>query len=297
MAVVIDSVVLKAVNQHVHWTDRIGHAVLILIAAALLAFLAAPLAAILLQSVESKDGAFVGLDNFIAYVQTPTLKQSLWNSVWVSATVTLIAVPAAFLFAYALTRSCMPLKGLFRTITLTPLLAPSLLAATGPGRIAGALINDIGPDIETGGLDRIRSVVGKSQSFPTWVHASRWISEVQGHVFPNFGLTDWLAMAKRTCRLTAQGRVAPDYDMRIADPMKLPAEAADLWPAYRALGDVPVTILRGSLSDILTDATAKRMVKELPKVRLVTVKKVGHAPALDEPESVKAIDALLASIT
>ena len=172
-----------------------------------------------------------------------------------------------------------------------------LLAATGPGRVAGALINDIGPDIQTGGLDRIRSVVGKSQSFPTWVHASRWISEVQSHVFPNYGLTDWLAMAKRTCRLTPQGRVVPDYDMRIADPMKLPTEAADLWPAYRAMGDVPVTILRGSLSDILTDATAKRMVKELPKARLVTVKKVGHAPALDEPESVKAIDALLASIT
>ena len=129
MAAVIDSLMLKAVSQKVHWTDRIGHAVLILIAAALLAFLAAPLAAILLQSVESKDGAFVGLDNFIAYLQTPTLKQSLWNSVWVSATVTLIAVPAAFLFAYALTRSCMPFKGLFRTITLTPLLAPSLLSA------------------------------------------------------------------------------------------------------------------------------------------------------------------------
>ncbi|MEO8386659.1 MAG: putative 2-aminoethylphosphonate ABC transporter permease subunit, partial [Betaproteobacteria bacterium] len=129
MAAVIDSVVLKTVRQKVHWTDRIGHAVLILIAVTLLAFLAAPLAAILMQSVESKNGAFVGLDNFIAYVQTPTLKQSLWNSVWVSATVTLIAVPAAFLFAYALTRSCMPFKGLFRTITLTPLLAPSLLSA------------------------------------------------------------------------------------------------------------------------------------------------------------------------
>lgn len=171
-----------------------------------------------------------------------------------------------------------------------------LLAATGPGRIAGALINDIGPDIEAGGLDRIRSVVGKSQSFPTWVHASRWISEVQGHVFPNYGLTDWLAMAKRTCRLTPQGRVAPDYDMRIADPMKLPADAVDLWPAYRALGDVPVTILRGNRSDILTDATARRMAKELPKARLEIAKNVGHAPALDEPEAIKAIDVLLASI-
>jgi iron(III) transport system permease protein len=51
------------------------------------------------QSVEGKDGAFVGLDNFIAYVQTPALKQSLWNSLWVSTLVTMIAVPAAFLFA------------------------------------------------------------------------------------------------------------------------------------------------------------------------------------------------------
>ena len=117
------------VTQQVHWTDRIGHGVLLLIAFALLVFLAAPLAAILMQSVESRDGAFVGLDNFIAYVQTPALKQSLWNSLWVSSVVTVIAVPAAFLFAYALTRSCMPLKGMFRTITLTPLLAPSLLAA------------------------------------------------------------------------------------------------------------------------------------------------------------------------
>ena len=208
--------------------------------------------------------------------------------------------------SYAPLTYLQDLEALITALTLTRFVAfgtslggimTMLLAATGPGRIAGALINDIGPDIETSGLDRIRSVVGKSQSFPTWVHASRWISEVQGHVFPNYGLTDWLAMAKRTCRLTAQGRVAPDYDMRIADPMKLPAEAVDLWPAYRALGDVAVTILRGSLSDILTDATAKRMVKELPKARLVTVKKIGHAPALDELESVKAIDALLASIS
>ena len=129
MATVMDNAILATVNQKVHWTDRIGHAVLIVIAIALLAFLAAPLTAILMQSVENKDGAFVGLDNFIAYVQTPALKQSLWNSVWVSTVVTIIAVPAAFLFAYALTRSCMPFKGLFRTITLTPLLAPSLLSA------------------------------------------------------------------------------------------------------------------------------------------------------------------------
>jgi iron(III) transport system permease protein len=94
-----------------------------------MAFLVAPLAAVLMQSVEDRNGHFVALDNFVAYLQTPALVHSLWNSIWVSAVVTLLTIPAAFLFAYALTRSCMPLKGVFRTIALTPLLAPSLLAA------------------------------------------------------------------------------------------------------------------------------------------------------------------------
>lgn len=116
-------------RQAVHWTDRLGHAVLLLIAALLVAFLALPLIAILAQSVEDAKGHFVGFANFIAYLQTPALRQSLFNSLWVSAVVTVVVVPAAFLFAYALTRSCMPFKGVFRTLALTPLLAPSLLAA------------------------------------------------------------------------------------------------------------------------------------------------------------------------
>ena len=118
-----------AIRQRTDPRDRAGHGALLLVFLVLLAFLAAPLAALLAQAVEDRGGAFVGLGNFIAYVQTPALAQSLWNSVWVGGLVTLVTVPAAFLFAYALTRSCMPLKGVFRTIALTPLLAPSLLAA------------------------------------------------------------------------------------------------------------------------------------------------------------------------
>jgi pimeloyl-ACP methyl ester carboxylesterase len=173
-----------------------------------------------------------------------------------------------------------------------------LLAAARPGRIAGALLNDIGPDIETRGLDRIRAVVGRSQAWPTWVHAARGISELQGGNYPDYGLTDWLAMAKRLCRLSAQGRIVPDYDVRIAEPMKAPPPetAPDLWPAYEALGEVPVTILRGALTDILSEATAKRMAKTLPGARLVNVANIGHAPALDEPESLRAITALLKKI-
>src|SRR6187431_2580598 len=112
-----------------HWTDRTAHVALALVALALVAFLALPLLTILLQALQGKQAEFVWLDNFIAYAQTPALLDSLWNSIWVSAVVTAIAVPLAFGFAYALTRSCMPLKPLFRGITLIPLLAPSLLAA------------------------------------------------------------------------------------------------------------------------------------------------------------------------
>ena len=112
-----------------HWTERMAHGALALVALALLVFLGAPLLAILKKALEDGNGAFVGLANFVAYAQTPALLQSLWNSLWVSAVVTLVTVPAAFGFAYALTRSCMPMKPLFRGITLIPLLAPSLLSA------------------------------------------------------------------------------------------------------------------------------------------------------------------------
>jgi iron(III) transport system permease protein len=112
-----------------HWSDRIAHAALALVALALLLFLAAPLAAILLKAVEDSAGRFVAFNNFIEYARTPALLDSLWNSLWVSAVVTLFTVPAAFGFAYALTRSRMRFKRLFRGITLIPLLAPSLLSA------------------------------------------------------------------------------------------------------------------------------------------------------------------------
>ena len=117
------------VTQRKHWSDWIGFAGLALVLFILLAFLAAPLLAILQQAAQDDQGQFVGLRNFLSYLQTPSLLQSLWNSVWVSGLVTLIVLPLAFAFAYALTRSCMPGKTIFRSISLIPLLAPSLLSA------------------------------------------------------------------------------------------------------------------------------------------------------------------------
>ena len=97
--------------------------------AVLVVFLLAPLFAILVKSVEDRNGAFVGLLQFREYLATPSLQQSISNTLWVAFAVTAITIPLAFTFAYALTRSCMPFKGMFRVIALTPILAPSLLSA------------------------------------------------------------------------------------------------------------------------------------------------------------------------
>ncbi len=117
------------IRQQVHWSERIAHFALLLIAVFLGVVLLAPIWMILVKSVQSRAGDFVGLTHFVEYFRTPALLQSIWNSVWVSGLVMLITVPAAFTFAYALTRSCMPFKNLARNIALVPLLAPSLLSA------------------------------------------------------------------------------------------------------------------------------------------------------------------------
>jgi len=102
---------------------------LVLVAAALFVFLAAPLAAILLRSVEDKSGAFVGLANFAQYFASPAFSRSAGNTLTFAALTTLLTVPLAFTFAYAIQRSCIRAKWLWRNIALVPILAPSLLAA------------------------------------------------------------------------------------------------------------------------------------------------------------------------
>jgi iron(III) transport system permease protein len=109
--------------------DLIARGVLLAVVVFLVVFLLAPMAAIFLRAVQDNDGNFIGFAHFAAYLKTPALLRAMWNSMWVATAVVLISVPMAFVFAYALTRSCAPLKGTFRLIALIPLLAPSLLSA------------------------------------------------------------------------------------------------------------------------------------------------------------------------
>ena len=173
-------------------------------------------------------------------------------------------------------------------------LCTMLLAATDAERIAGVLLNDIGPVIDQAGIDRIGGYVGRDTRFGSWEEAADDMRRRHGATFPRWGRGEWDRYVRRIAR-EDKGEIRFDYDMRIADNFVSAAAkpSADAWPLYRALEGRPVTILRGELSDLLSAETAQAMAEELEDVRLVTVPQVGHTPNLEEPESQAAMDDLL----
>jgi pimeloyl-ACP methyl ester carboxylesterase len=173
-----------------------------------------------------------------------------------------------------------------------------LLAAAERGRVRGALINDVGPVLDEEGMARIRTYVGRSSSWPTWVHAARDLCDVHKVSHPDWGLEEWLVYAKKVAKLGNSGRVMLDYDMRIAEPFRIAAPVAgmDMWGAWRALQGVPTLIVRGETSDIISPETVERMQAEHDLAELVTIPRTGHAPTLDEPEARAGIARLLARV-
>ena len=165
-------------------------------------------------------------------------------------------------------------------------------------RIAGAVLNDVGPYVEPAGLERIRGYVGQGRSFPTWMHAARAMEEAHGQAYPDFQISDWLDFAKRIMTVSSNGRILFDYDTKIAEPFaELDMDnQPDLWPGLEALADKPVLLLRGALSDLLSTETLAGMARRLPRAEAVTIERVGHAPTLNETEAVAAIDRFLARI-
>jgi len=173
-------------------------------------------------------------------------------------------------------------------------LVTMIIATIAPERIAGAMLNDIGPELDLSGLQRIQSYLGKPVIFPSWDDAAAELRARHGELHPSYGDAEWLRFARRVCRQTERG-IEFDYDMSIVEPFAggNRGEVPDGWPFYRALAGRPVLVLRGGNSDLLSDPASERMASEIPDVEVVTVPDVGHAPDLGEPESVAAIDRLL----
>ncbi|HEX6571544.1 MAG TPA: alpha/beta hydrolase [Steroidobacteraceae bacterium] len=169
-----------------------------------------------------------------------------------------------------------------------------LTVATAPQRVAAAILNDVGPEVDPVGLARIASYVGRFPPARTWDEAVTLVRATYEFALP--GLTDeqWLDYARRSYT-DVGGTPRLDMDPMIGEAVRsAPAAAApDLWPVFRTLGPVPTLVLRGATSDILSSATLDRMQAEKPDLVRVEVPNRGHVPLLDEPEAVMAIDSFL----
>lgn len=164
-------------------------------------------------------------------------------------------------------------------------------------RIAAAVINDVGPQLSPVGLERIRTYVGGDARFRTWDEAAETIASNNGHVPPAYSHEDWVRMAHRVCR-EEHGLIRFDYDQAIAIPFETSGATPtiDMWPLFKTLGQKPLLVLRGSLSDLLTPEGLEKMHEAVPAMKSATIPGVGHAPMLDEPEAVAAVDAFLREI-
>lgn len=171
------------------------------------------------------------------------------------------------------------------------------IAALAPQRIAAAVLNDIGPEINLAGIDRIKSYVGNDVRFRSWDEAAEAVAANNAHAFENYAHDDWVKMAQRNCR-EDDGEIVFDYDMAIALPFNTagPTPNIDMWPLFQALGQKPLLVIRGAKSDLLSAEALEKMHAAAPNMRSAVVRGVGHAPELNEPEAVEAIDAFLSEV-
>jgi len=172
-----------------------------------------------------------------------------------------------------------------------------MLAATQPGLVAGMVLNDVGPEVDPAGLERIRGYAGKGAAVRNWTEAIVQARASYGNAWPGLSDERWTKLVRQSYRENAQGVPEVDADPRISQMLRDDKAAApDLWPLWGALAKVPILAIRGAHSDILSASTLERMQRGRPDVRTLTVADRGHAPLLDEPECVAAIDAFLAEL-
>ncbi|HEX4766028.1 MAG TPA: alpha/beta hydrolase [Lichenihabitans sp.] len=165
-----------------------------------------------------------------------------------------------------------------------------LLAPHHPELIRGVVLNDIGPVLERAGLERIRGYVGKLPQPRSWDEAVAVLKRIAGRDFTALRDADWLHYAHLTFR-DEDGRFAPVYDpalMHNVAAMDLD-DIPTLWPQFEALGGVPVLVVRGENSDLLSVATAAEMRRRHPDCTLLSVPGQGHAPFLTDAPTVAAI--------
>ena len=175
-----------------------------------------------------------------------------------------------------------------------------LLAAMRPTAVAGVTLNDVGATLNPEGLKRIGSYVGISSQVSSWAEAARYAAKINGAAFPHYGDAEWDAFGRRLFVQDASGAFSLAYDPDISVPFKAldpAAPPADLTPLFTAMATGrPTLLIRGQLSDLLDEGRAQAMRTIDPLMDYAEVPSVGHAPMLDEPEALAAIDGWLGKL-
>lgn len=164
------------------------------------------------------------------------------------------------------------------------------VAMTAPGRVAGIVLNDVGPELAPEGAARIAAYAGEPVVVETWEEAiaqTRLVSEV---ALPGLSDEEWAQEARRRYDPTPDGRLAPAYDPGV---VRGPGSGVDPWWAFHAVASVPVLLLRGAISDLLAPETVEAMRAVHPDLEVVEVPGRGHAPLLHEPLARGAVDRFL----
>jgi pimeloyl-ACP methyl ester carboxylesterase len=169
------------------------------------------------------------------------------------------------------------------------------LAPQHGARIAGAVLNDIGPELDPRGLARIIAYVGLPLAAATLDAAAVAMAAAMAGEFPGLGPADWRPHVARWYE-EREGRLHLRYDARLREAL-VPRDGAgpppDLWPGFEALAGRPVAVIRGANSDLLSPATLAAMQARLPGLITAIVPARGHVPFLDEPEALAAVRAVI----
>jgi pimeloyl-ACP methyl ester carboxylesterase len=171
------------------------------------------------------------------------------------------------------------------------------LAATARDRLAGVLLNDVGPELAPEGLANIMTYLGVAPRARGFEEVAGALRARMGERFPGLSDARWLVLARRWFDENGDG-LALNYDPRLRDAFEaaLQGPAGDMWPLFDALDGLPVAVVRGANSDLLTAETLARMRERRPDLIVAEVPDRGHVPFLDEPEALAAFEALMARV-
>jgi pimeloyl-ACP methyl ester carboxylesterase len=170
-----------------------------------------------------------------------------------------------------------------------------VMAAAQPRAIGPVVLNDIGPVIEQAGLGRISAYVGRIPLPSSWKEAGALVHDMNRRAFPNVTAEECVEVAKQWFN-EHKGRPAPGYDPELSNAMSvLDGPIPQLWPQFEALRRVPVMVLRGENSDILSAATVEEMRRRHHALTSHVVPGQGHAPLLRDAETIDVVARFLAA--